>query len=86
MHNLTADEDREATESFAALMAKVDGNSKQPSDVKSDRGYFDGCFDLCHSGHFNAIRQAASTVNTLLIGPNSDEEILRYKGPTIMNG
>jgi len=25
-------------------------------------------------------------VNTLLIGPNSDEEILRYKGPTIMNG
>ena len=67
-------------------MAKVDGDSKQPSDKKSDRGYFDGCFDLCHSGHFNAIRQAASTVNTLLVGPNSDEQIMRYKGPTIMNG
>ena len=54
--------------------------------MKADRGYFDGCFDLCHSGHFNAIRQAASTCHTLLIGPNSDEEVAAHKGPTILNG
>ena len=41
---------------------------------------------MCHSGHFNAIRQAASAVNTLLVGPNSDEEITAHKGPVILNG
>jgi len=46
----------------------------------------DGCFDLSHSGHFNAIRQASNATHTLIIGPNSDEEILRFKGPTIYNG
>lgn len=44
----------------------------------------DGCFDLCHSGHFNAIRQARNAVHTLCIGPNSDQEILTHKGPTIL--
>ena len=41
---------------------------------------------MCHSGHFNAIRQAANQVHTLVIGPNSDEEILHAKGPTVLNG
>jgi len=53
--------------------------------VKSDRGYTDGCFDLAHSGHFNAIRQASHQVDTLVIGVNSDKDILRFKGPTILN-
>lgn len=52
---------------------------------KSNRGYVDGCFDLCHSGHFNAIRQAAQVIGTLVIGVNSDDDILRHKGPTILN-
>ena len=41
---------------------------------------------MCHSGHFNAIRQGAATVHTLVIGPNSDEEIAIAKGPTVLNG
>ena len=41
---------------------------------------------MCHSGHFNAMRQAALTTKTLVLGPNSDEEIQREKGPTILNG
>lgn len=45
------------------------------SHEKTERGYVDGCFDLCHSGHFNAIRQASKVVHTLVIGTNSDEEI-----------
>mmetsp|Transcript_891 Transcript_891/g.1214 ORF Transcript_891/g.1214 Transcript_891/m.1214 type:complete len:144 (-) Transcript_891:752-1183(-) len=50
-----------------------------------DRGYLDGCYDLCHSGHFNCIRQASDCVDTLILGPNSDEDILRTKGPTVLN-
>lgn len=30
--------------------------AKVPSEDKVDRGYIDGAYDLCHSGHFNAIR------------------------------
>ena len=50
----------------------------------NDRGYLDGCFDLVHSGHFNAMRQASNVVHTLVLGPNSDEEIEAFKGPTIL--
>lgn len=81
---LTPEEDKIARSSFDCLMAMA--NNKQLSEVKAHRGYVDGCFDLCHVGHFNAIRQAAGTVDTLIVGPNSDEEIERNKGPTILNG
>jgi hypothetical protein len=23
---------------------------------RKNRGYLDGCFDLCHAGHYNAVR------------------------------
>lgn len=59
---------------------------KRPSDQKMDRGYVDGCYDLCHSGHFNAIRQASKVVHTLVVGPNSDAEIMAQKGPTVLSG
>lgn len=32
-------------------------NKSTNVDNKSQRVYMDGCFDLVHSGHFNAIRQ-----------------------------
>ena len=44
----------------------------------------DGCFDLMHAGHFNAIRQASYLTPWLVVGPNSDEEIMRFKGPTVL--
>lgn len=50
-----------------------------------DRIYMDGCFDLMHSGHFNAIRQAKSLGKVLVVGVHSDEEISRNKGPPVMN-
>ena len=74
--------------SFSSIQACIasDGSiTKQPSDQKEDRGYVDGCFDLCHSGHFNAIRQAANQCHTLCIGPNADADILQHKGPVILN-
>jgi ethanolamine-phosphate cytidylyltransferase len=67
---------------------------KQPEELefrefgrrkKPNRGFVDGCFDLVHSGHFNAIRQAASLSDTLVVGVNSDSEILKNKGPAILN-
>jgi ethanolamine-phosphate cytidylyltransferase len=33
---------------------------KEPTFDRPTRGFVDGCFDLMHSGHFNALRQAKS--------------------------
>jgi ethanolamine-phosphate cytidylyltransferase len=47
------------------------------------RAYCDGCFDLCHFGHFNLMRQAAATATELYVGVHNDEEILLNKGPPV---
>ena len=52
---------------------------------KPVRIYIDGCFDLIHSGHYNAIRQAKALGDVLVCGVNSDADILINKGPTILN-
>lgn len=52
---------------------------------KPVRGYVDGCFDIMHSGHYNAIRQAKALCDVLVVGVHSDAEILRSKGPPVMN-
>ena len=52
------------------------------------RVYVDGCFDMMHSGHMNAVRQAKLIANsvggTLVVGVHSDAEIVRAKGPPVM--
>ena len=48
------------------------------------RIYIDGSFDLIHSGHYNAIRQSKSLGDVLVVGVNSDAEILKHKGPTVL--
>lgn len=50
-----------------------------------DRIYMDGCFDLMHSGHFNAVRQAKALGKVLVVGVHSDAEIALNKGPPVMN-
>ena len=47
--------------------------------------YIDGGFDLPHSGHYNAIRQARNMGDYLVAGVNSDADLMKNKGPTIMN-
>ena len=37
-----------------------------------------------HSGHYNAIRQAAELSERLVVGVHSDAEIARNKGPAVM--
>lgn len=54
-------------------------------EPSNDRIYIDGCWDIMHSGHFNAIRQAKMLGKTLVVGVHSDEEIIRNKGMPVMN-
>jgi ethanolamine-phosphate cytidylyltransferase len=61
-------------------------HEKQSSaEKKLVRVYIDGCFDIMHSGHYNAIRQAKQLGDILVAGVHSDAEILRNKGPTTFN-
>jgi len=65
---------------------------REEDDDDVIRVYMDGCFDLMHFGHANALRQAraiASQINDekkceLIVGLVSDEEILRCKGPPVL--
>lgn len=73
-----------ATEAFTKLKSMVNcPETKVEKQVQ--RGYIDGAFDLVHSGHFNAIRQAHALCDELVIGANSDEDIRKVKGPTVFN-
>ncbi|EPS64234.1 hypothetical protein M569_10547, partial [Genlisea aurea] len=59
-------------------------NSKKPAKKKV-RVYIDGCFDLMHYGHANALRQAKALGDELVVGVASDEEIILYKGPPVLS-
>ncbi|CAL8068143.1 unnamed protein product [Calicophoron daubneyi] len=50
---------------------------------KPVRVWFDGCFDLYHFGHANAVRQAKDLGDVLVVGVHSDEEITKHKGPPV---
>jgi len=49
--------------------------------------WVDGCFDMMHFGHANAIRQAKKLFPNveLFVGVHTDEDIKRHKGPPVMN-
>jgi ethanolamine-phosphate cytidylyltransferase len=47
------------------------------------RVYLDGCFDMMHFGHANALRQAKSLGDELVLGLVGDDEIRRCKGPPV---
>lgn len=50
---------------------------------KPVRVYMDGCFDMMHYGHCNALRQARALGDQLVVGVVSDEEIIANKGPPV---
>ncbi|KAF8007590.1 hypothetical protein BT93_K1556 [Corymbia citriodora subsp. variegata] len=47
------------------------------------RVYMDGCFDMMHYGHCNALRQARALGDQLVVGVVSDAEIVVNKGPPV---
>lgn len=65
-------------------MKQASYNENLPEKPK-DRVYMDGAFDMIHSGHYNAIRQAYTMCDELVVGVNSTEDITRSKGPPILN-
>ena len=50
---------------------------------KPIRVYMDGCFDMMHYGHCNALRQARALGDQLVVGVVSDVEITANKGPPV---
>lgn len=54
------------------------------SSRKKIRVFLDGCFDMMHYGHANALRQAKALGDQLVVGVVSDEEIIANKGPPVM--
>ncbi|KAJ2160864.1 choline phosphate cytidylyltransferase [Coemansia sp. RSA 552] len=59
-------------------MTESNGNRKPV------RVWVDGCFDMMHFGHANALRQARAMGDYLVVGVHSDAEVERNKGPCVM--
>jgi len=62
----------------------ADSKATDDAPAAPTRGYIDGCFDIMHSGHYNAIRQAKCICNTLVVGIHSDAEIEENKALPVM--
>jgi len=58
-------------------------NNNDEKKTKPVRVYMDGCFDMFHFGHANALRQAKECGDVLVVGVHSDKEITKHKGPTV---
>lgn len=68
---------------FPDLKLKLFHNKKYHK--RRVRVYMDGCFDLMHYGHANALRQAKSLGDELVVGVVSDEQIIANKGPPVLS-
>eukprot|EP01083_Nonionella_stella_P155071 500437_1 len=56
----------------------------QPATKRPIRIYVGGCWDVMHSGHYNAIRQAKALGDILVVGVRMDAEIARNKRKPVM--
>ncbi len=74
--------EEEAKKKFDAFSESV---KNQLSKTKPVRIYMDGVFDIIHSGHFNAFRQAQYLGDILVCGLNSDADVAKAKGKTLMD-
>ncbi|VDQ16291.1 unnamed protein product [Trichobilharzia regenti] len=50
----------------------MESNNQQANVKKPIRVWVDGCFDLVHFGHANALRQAKALGDQLIVGVHSD--------------
>lgn len=67
------------------LASALSSHSKRRRRTMPVRVYMDGCFDMMHYGHANALRQAKALGDQLVVGLVPDIEILKNKGPPVMN-
>ncbi|XP_045214109.2 ethanolamine-phosphate cytidylyltransferase-like isoform X2 [Mercenaria mercenaria] len=61
------------------------GEQNDTKRKKEVRVWMDGCFDIVHFGHANALRQGKRMGDKLFVGVHSDEEIMKHKGPPVFN-
>ncbi|XP_046359444.1 ethanolamine-phosphate cytidylyltransferase-like isoform X1 [Haliotis rufescens] len=59
--------------------------SSPKKKAKQTHVWMDGCFDMVHFGHANALRQGKQFGDVLMVGVHSDEEIAKHKGPPVFN-
>jgi len=58
--------------------------SEKINEAKAEvRIWCDGCYDMVHFGHANALRQAKALGDKLIVGIHNDAEITRHKGPPV---
>ncbi|GAB0095888.1 Ethanolamine-phosphate cytidylyltransferase [Sergentomyia squamirostris] len=50
---------------------------------KKVRVWCDGCFDMVHFGHANALRKAKALGDILVVGVHTDADITKHKGPPV---
>lgn len=67
-----------------ALAGLLERHAKHRRARRPIRVYMDGCFDLTHFGHANALRQAKACGDELVVGLIPDAEIVRCKGPPVL--
>ncbi|KAG2485044.1 hypothetical protein HYH03_016143 [Edaphochlamys debaryana] len=71
-------------------LASALGNARRRR-TRPVRVYLDGCFDLMHYGHANALRQprpapqAKASGDELVVGLINDAEMIRFEKPPVMN-
>ncbi|CAH8457311.1 unnamed protein product [Dicrocoelium dendriticum] len=62
----------------------MDDHEGTPNQLRRPvRIWIDGCFDLAHFGHANALRQARNLGDVLVVGVHPDEEIKKHKGAPV---
>ena len=64
------------------LWEEIKSKFELSNKEKSSRLFIDGVFDLTHSGHYNAIRRAKQLTQTLVVGVDSQEEVIKFKKST----
>ena len=72
-------------QNILSSLAPQNNNEINVQSQKNKRGLLDGCFDLVHAGHLNAIRQGhAICGDNLVVAVLSDKAIEAAKGPTVL--
>eukprot|EP01084_Bolivina_argentea_P269345 457731_1 len=85
MMNENNDKNQSKRNEQNSIKKQSDKGMNNDGAKKQTRVYVDGCWDVMHSGHYNALRQAKALGDILVVGVHSDEEIARNKREPVMN-
>jgi len=66
-------------------MSDTNGTTADTTKSHPIRIWADGCWDLWHYGHANALRQSKLCGDILVVGVHSDDEIIKHKGIPVLN-